>query len=76
MLVRVEMADEMTECEGEIDENGRVSLPEANALKKRGGLETRSGSGRWETAAGTWDRARNREESLGADGVKRLTSTR
>lgn len=52
MLVRVEMADEMTECEGEIDENGRVSLPEANALKKRGGLETRSGSGRWETAAG------------------------
>lgn len=29
------MGDEITEWEGEIDESGRMSLPEANALKRQ-----------------------------------------
>lgn len=37
MLVRARMGDEMTEGESEIDGSGRMSLPKANALKRRVG---------------------------------------
>lgn len=69
LAVRAKMGDEMTKREGEIDESGRVSLPEANALKRQRRERLASGNGRWETEAGDqgwgWGWARNR---VGKDG--------
>lgn len=58
LAVRAKMGDEVTKREGEIDESGRVSLPEANALKSK-----RRETGEWKRQMG--DRSRGPGLGLG-----------